>query len=149
MENDDRQMSSGPSSNLTSTTRIPNASPLIHKPNWILHYYSILWILLLLPISLSRVYLHDHTVMQVLIGSFVGVIFGAVCHICIVQGRLCQFGKVNSRTMIEAVVNCHFGKWIGLNFWVDEGWIRMNSSWFIFGTQEKLHGLHLYPATSP
>ena len=116
MENDDRQMSSGPSSNLTSTTRIPNASPLIHKSNWILHNYSILWIVLLLPISLSRVYLHDHTAMQVLIGSFVGVIFGAVCHICIVQGCLCQSGEVNSRTMMELVVNCHFGKWIGFNF---------------------------------
>jgi hypothetical protein len=93
-----------------------HASPLIRKSNWILHYYSILWIVLLLPIPLSRVYLHDHTVMQVLIGSFVGVIFGAVCHICIVQGCLCQSGEVNSRTMMELVVNCHFGKWIGFNF---------------------------------
>jgi hypothetical protein len=126
-ENDDRQMSPVPSSNLMSTTRIPNASSLVHKSNWILHYYSILWIVLLLPIPLSRVYLHDHTAMQVLVGSFVGVILGTVCRFCIVRGRLCRSGNVNSRTMMELVVNCRFGKWIGLNFGVDEGWIRMYS----------------------
>jgi hypothetical protein len=107
--------------NIMSTTRIPNASPLMHKLNWTLHYYSLLLTVLLLPIPLSRVYLHDHTAMQVLNGSFGGVILGGRCHFLHFQDQLCWSSNVNSRTMTELVVSCHFGKWIGLNVRVNEG----------------------------
>lgn len=109
-----------------STVEVSNTSSLIgdsqqprthQKSKWILHYYAILWTILLLPIPLSRVYLHDHTVMQVLVGSFLGVILGGIYHFIIIRGWLCLF-VVNSKIVMEYVVNCRFGKWIGLNFGV-------------------------------
>ncbi|KAL3762623.1 hypothetical protein ACHAW5_001216 [Stephanodiscus triporus] len=134
---DDRQMALLSSSDRISVATIPTASPLMishfHsrrqclESNWIIHYCSILWTILLLPIPPSRVYLHDHSVMQVLVGCFVGVILGATCHFFIIRGRLWRSGTVNSRTIMEFVVYCRFGKLIGLNFGVDEGRIRMKS----------------------
>lgn len=85
---------------------------------WILHYYAILWIILLLPIPLSRVYLHDHTIMQVLVGSFTGVILGSIYFYCIIRGGLCQCTKRSSSRIccMESVVTSNFGTWIGLNY---------------------------------
>lgn len=96
----------------------PQQAQLLTSSKWILHYYAILWIILLLPIPISRVYLHDHTIMQVLVGSFVGVILGCVYYYCIIRGSLCQYFKCSSRILwcMESVVTSNFGKWIGLNY---------------------------------
>jgi hypothetical protein len=99
-------------------------SQLLTSSKCILHYYATLWIILLLPIPPSRVYLHDHTIMQVTVGSFVGVILGSIYYYYIIRGGLCQLCTRWTRSSssssklccMESVVTSNFGKWIGLNY---------------------------------
>jgi len=83
------------------------------RSKWLHHRYALLWTIILLPVPLSRVYLHDHTLLQILVGSVVGTILGIVWFLCIIRGR--AFGSNAGRRMLAYLVNCSFGKWAGLN----------------------------------
>lgn len=55
------------------------------RAQWIYHWYALGYCLLLLPVPFSRVYLHDHSRNQVLVGSFVGMVTSMIWYIGIVR----------------------------------------------------------------
>ena len=91
---------------------IPESSSSMVPPNrmgrWAQHIHALCYVLLLLPVPFSRVYLHDHTRDQVLAGSGLGIIISTVWYTCFV--RNCGYELMNGwgRT------NC--GMWWGLKF---------------------------------
>jgi len=85
------------------------------KSKWIYHYHALLWTTILLPVPLSRVQLHDHSPMQILAGSTVGIILGTIWYFCIIRGWIFRSGDANSKYIMECLVNSRFGKWFGLN----------------------------------
>jgi len=127
-----------PSSKSTSESEAASVGPTsynsIHvepqgchfKSKWLHHYYALLWTILLLPVSLSRVHLHDHSPMQILVGSFVGIALGFIWYFCIIRGWLFRSSTANSKGIMVYLVNCRLGKWIGLNFGVGRGRIRVH-----------------------
>jgi hypothetical protein len=52
---------------------------------WLYHWYAIGYCLLLLPVPFSRLYLHDHTQNQVLVGAFVGMLISIIWYIGFVR----------------------------------------------------------------
>mmetsp|Transcript_5431 Transcript_5431/g.13595 ORF Transcript_5431/g.13595 Transcript_5431/m.13595 type:complete len:396 (-) Transcript_5431:149-1336(-) len=91
------------------------------QSKWFHHYTALLWLIVLLPVPLSRVHLHDHSPMQILTGSLVGISSGCFWYFCIVRGWFLPSSNVNSREIMAYLVNCRIGKWIGLNSGVDHG----------------------------
>lgn len=55
------------------------------RDQWIYHWYALGYCLLLLPVPFSRVYLHDHSRNQVLVGSFVGMVTSMIWYMGIVR----------------------------------------------------------------
>jgi len=99
----------------------PSPQPLLSEPinlplhnTWIntatkqlkYHLYAIYYMILLLPVPFSRVYLHDHLWTQVLAGSCIGIITASVWYLCCV--RLCIGTKMHWRR------NSDWAKWWGL-----------------------------------
>ena len=60
---------------------------------WKYHLYAIYYMILLLPVPFSRVYLHDHLWTQVLAGSCVGIITSSIWYLCCI--RLCIGTKIS------------------------------------------------------
>lgn len=92
---------------------------------WMNHYYALFWIILLLPVPLSRIHLHDHSPMQILLGSLVGFLLGCTWYFCMIRGRIIILlrrwssrrggGDNKNRGIAYLLVNSQCGKWIGLN----------------------------------
>jgi len=81
----------------TSCDTILNQHQECHlQSKWLHHYYALLWTAILLPVPLTRIYLHDHTPMQVIVGSFVGIILGNIWYFCIIRGVLSRLGGVKN-----------------------------------------------------
>ena len=89
------------------------------QSKWLHHYVALIWTFLLLPVALSRVFLHDHSPSQILVGSLEGIVLGNVWYYFVCRGFLS--GALNSRSIMEFLVNCRLGKWIGLNLGAGEG----------------------------
>jgi hypothetical protein len=70
---------------------------------WIYHWYALGYCILLLPVPFSRVYLHDHSRNQVLVGSFVGMVTSIIWYIGVV--RNCGMKMIGWRQQSE------WGKW--------------------------------------
>jgi len=85
---------------------------------WMHHYYAAMWTIVLLPVPLSRPYLHDHTIQQVCVGSIVGGILGCIWYFCFIRGWLFR-GDNNNRGLMKKLVNSKFGKSVGLNLGID------------------------------
>ena len=112
-----------PSSNsISESNYLPSDATLSDdahsQSNWLHHYHALLWTILLLPVPLSRIHLHDHSRMQILVGSLVGIILGTIWYFCIIRGRIFWSGALNSKEFMECLVNSRFGKYIGLNLGV-------------------------------
>ena len=74
---------------------------------WKYHLYAIYYMILLLPVPFSRVYLHDHLTTQVLAGSCVGLITASIWYLCCI--RLCIGTKI-----MHWRRNSDWAKWWGL-----------------------------------
>jgi len=74
---------------------------------WKYHLYAMYYMILLLPVPFSRVYLHDHLWTQVLAGSCIGIITASVWYLCCV--RLCIGTKI-----MHWRRNSDWAKWWGL-----------------------------------
>lgn len=73
---------------------------------WKYHLYAIYYMILLLPVPFSRVYLHDHLWTQVLAGSCVGIVTASIWYLCCI--RLCIGTKIIHWR------NSTWAKWWGL-----------------------------------
>ena len=110
----------------SDTTEPNNIIPIQRRgfhlqSKWLHHYMAMIWSLLLLPVPLSRVLLHDHSPSQILIGSLEGIILGNIWYLLFVRRGFLYPGALNSRNIMELLVNCRLGKWIGLNLGAGEG----------------------------
>ena len=74
---------------------------------WKYHLYAIYYMILLLPVPFSRVYLHDHLLTQVLAGSSVGIGTASLWYLCCI--RLCIGTKI-----MHWRRNSEWAKWWGL-----------------------------------
>ena len=55
------------------------------RSKWMYHCYAFGYIVLLLPVPFSRVYLHDHFRIQVLAGSCIGIIAAMIWYLCVIR----------------------------------------------------------------
>ena len=96
---------------LCSTICVNPVTPQCHH-----YFHALLWIIFLLPVPLSRVYLHDHSVLQILTGSMVGITLGTSWYFCIIRGWLYWSGALvkNNAECMECLVSSPFGKWLEL-----------------------------------
>ena len=92
-----------------SESSLPLHSTCIYTitKEWKYHLYAIYYMLLLLPVPFSRVYLHDHLTTQVLAGSCVGIITSIIWYLCCI--RLCIGTKI-----MHWRRNSEWAKWWGL-----------------------------------
>lgn len=104
---------------LSSTDPMQTRSKQYFQIKWLHHYYALIWTAILLPIPFSRPYLHDHTPMQVVVGSFVGAVLGCIWYFCFIRGWI--FGARDNRNigLLKKLVNSRLGKSFGLNVGVD------------------------------
>ena len=104
---------------LSSTDPMQTPSKQYFQIKWLHHYYALIWTAILLPIPFSRPYLHDHTPMQVVVGSFVGAVLGCIWYFCFIRGWI--FGARDNRNigLLKKLVNSRLGKSFGLNVGVD------------------------------
>ncbi len=69
-------------------SKLPSFIERVTQPfrvEWLYHWYALGYCLLLLPVPFSRVYLHDHSRNQVLVGSFVGMVTAMLWYIGFVR----------------------------------------------------------------
>ena len=85
---------------------------MIFREKWVYHLYALGYILLLVPVPLSRVYLHDHLREQVLIGAAIGAVASMLWYLGFV--RNCGMRVIQWR-------ESEWGKWWGLKFGWEEG----------------------------
>lgn len=94
------------------TSLIPFQQQGSHLSKWSHHGYALMWTALLVPVPWSRVHLHDHSLVQILVGSVVGMILGNIWYFIIVRGRLfCSGCRAGTRYLVDSRV----GKLIELN----------------------------------
>mmetsp|Transcript_7588 Transcript_7588/g.16531 ORF Transcript_7588/g.16531 Transcript_7588/m.16531 type:complete len:385 (-) Transcript_7588:335-1489(-) len=79
---------------------------------WIYHWYALGYFLLLFPVPMTRVYLHDHSRNQVLLGGVIGVVASLLWYLGIV--RRCGVRLIEWS-------GSRWGKWWGLKFGWEEG----------------------------
>lgn len=75
-------------SNSLVESKPPSVAERVTQPfrvEWLYHSYALGYCLLLLPVPFSRVYLHDHSRNQVLVGSFVGMVTAMLWYIGFVR----------------------------------------------------------------
>lgn len=93
-----------------------DTDPSYHQPSsatksnivkWRHHLYAIEYIILLLPVPFTRVYLYDHTRNQVLAGSLIGMVTATLWYLCFM--RICG-------AMIMKRWNDGWSNWLGLRF---------------------------------
>ena len=99
---------------LTSHDVIVDIEPLgCHTMwRWLHHCYGIFWIVVLLPVPMSRVILHDHSLLQIFVGSILGIILGMIWFFCIIRGHLVCFHAAagNCKDFMDCVVASRVGK---------------------------------------
>jgi membrane-associated phospholipid phosphatase len=81
---------------------------------WTCHLYALFYIALLLPVPLSRVYLHDHYRNQVLVGACIGVGVSILLYLGLIRG-------CGMRKRIETWIRSEWGNWWGWKFGWSEG----------------------------
>lgn len=100
-----------------NTTSIPsdesnaNAFTNALKPmqgKWGLHLYAFLYCLLLFPVPFSRVYLYDHFMKQVLLGSIEGILIASIWYLGVM--RVCGVRCIKWWSKISCA------NWFGLEF---------------------------------
>lgn len=96
----------------SSSQSTPSSTLMIFREKWVYHLYALGYILLLVPVPLSRVYLHDHLREQVLIGAAIGAVASMVWYLGFV--RNCGMRVIQWR-------ESEWGKWWGLKFGWEEG----------------------------
>lgn len=87
-------------------SKSPSVIERVTRPfrvEWIYHWYALGYCLLLLPVPFSRVYLHDHSSNQVLVGSVVGLVTSIIWYIGLV--RRCGMQIIGWREQSE------WGQW--------------------------------------
>lgn len=99
------------SNNLLSSAS-GSPSPLSPAGKWTHHLYGLGYILLLLPVPFSRVYLHDHLRSQVGYGALIGIVAAMIWYLGII--RNCGKGIISWRLS-------EWGKWWGLKCGWKEG----------------------------
>jgi hypothetical protein len=84
------------------------------RSKWFCHYSALFYIILLLPVPFSRVYLHDHFRNQVFIGAVIGIGVSLVSYLGLMRG-LGLYGKMSKFALSE------WGRWWGVKYGWDFG----------------------------
>ena len=104
----DKKEESHVQSSATSTTSPPSPMIAFFRGKWLQHWCALGYIILLVPVPLSRVYLHDHLRNQVGYGALIGIAASMIWYLIFV--RTCG-ARVLRWRMSE------WGKWWGLSLW--------------------------------